>query len=106
MFITINDYNSHSLLSPKSIRKILKALPSFLILKACPHQEKLFRNISKQFPNNASCPDLSCHRMPVSVEIVAAASAFYLALLIIHSRMGKKKKSEGIFMVTCFWQIS
>lgn len=68
MFITINDYNSHSLLSPKSIRKILKALPSFLILKACPHQEKLFRNISKQFGNSLQ----NCfHTMlPVQISVV------------------------------------
>ena len=35
-------------------------------------------------------------RMPVSVEVAAAASIFYLALFMIHSRKGKKKKRRWV----------
>lgn len=35
-------------------------------------------------------------RMPVSVEIAAAASVLYLALSIIHPRKGKKKKKGWV----------
>ena len=76
----------------------------------CAREGSVRNNVSKLYPNSletvcklfGNCFHTMFRvqisvvvRMPVSVEIAAAASVFYSALSIIHSRKAKKKKKMG-----------